>query len=197
MVDDTEFIKRRHLSRGRPRKYELGSVTPTMESATAPSDTISHHLDTSSTSGQNGFGQAATLSEVQPPLHRQHKKSARGSKRKSSSSRQQQSEPFDLAFKQQQHLHCQQQQQHQQQHQQHTKQQPQRCLGDSFLANSMRSEHLVLPPFNLGSLSNAPSIHSYSMHPHNPNERYLNPNPGGVEFDLGMTFYHGNGTIDG
>lgn len=26
MVDDTEFIKRRHLSRGRPRKYELGST---------------------------------------------------------------------------------------------------------------------------------------------------------------------------
>ena len=24
MVDDAEFIKRRHLSRGRPRKYEPG-----------------------------------------------------------------------------------------------------------------------------------------------------------------------------
>lgn len=26
MVDDTEFIKRRHLSRGRPRKYELNAM---------------------------------------------------------------------------------------------------------------------------------------------------------------------------
>jgi hypothetical protein len=26
MVDDAEFIKRRHLSRGRPRKYDPGSV---------------------------------------------------------------------------------------------------------------------------------------------------------------------------
>ena len=26
MVDDAEFIKRRHLSRGRPRKYEPGPL---------------------------------------------------------------------------------------------------------------------------------------------------------------------------
>lgn len=27
MVDDNEFVKRRHLSRGRPRKYEPSSPT--------------------------------------------------------------------------------------------------------------------------------------------------------------------------
>ena len=31
MVDDAEFIKRRHLSRGRPRKYEPGPVGTTSQ----------------------------------------------------------------------------------------------------------------------------------------------------------------------
>lgn len=33
MVDDSEFIKRRHLSRGRPRKYEMGSSGAASEGA--------------------------------------------------------------------------------------------------------------------------------------------------------------------
>ena len=28
MVDDNEFVKRRHLSRGRPRKYDPSSPSP-------------------------------------------------------------------------------------------------------------------------------------------------------------------------
>ena len=31
MVDDAEFIKRRHLSRGRPRKYEPGPMGTTAQ----------------------------------------------------------------------------------------------------------------------------------------------------------------------
>jgi len=31
MVDDAEFIKRRHLSRGRPRKYEPGPLGTTAQ----------------------------------------------------------------------------------------------------------------------------------------------------------------------
>lgn len=182
MVDDNEFIKRRHLSRGRPRKYELGSMNPTDPPTGEPPLTQSPK--------QKSLGQSSTLSEQ----NRSHKKSGRGSKRKSLSGRQQ-SHPYDMGVNHDHQPNELPQQQPQQ------KQQQQRCPGDSFHGNPLNSEHLVLPPFGMAALSKLPSsVHPYNQHPYPGGGRFLNPNSGQMrtEFDLGMSFYQdmNNGVID-
>ena len=47
MVDDAEFIKRRHLSRGRPRKYEPGPFGSGSQFADEGQDRQDRHLDES------------------------------------------------------------------------------------------------------------------------------------------------------
>ena len=40
MVDDAEFMKRRHLSRGRPRKYEPNSAQQAQQKSAAAADVV-------------------------------------------------------------------------------------------------------------------------------------------------------------
>ena len=143
MVDDTEFIKRRHLSRGRPRKYELGSSATTTATEQEPLNVF------------DDFGRhPSNVSEMS--------KSHKGGKKKKSHSK-----AHDQgALKQQQ------QQQRQQQQKQHQQQQ-QRLLEDTlhFTPNhSYDQSNWVLPPFALGLGSKAHDTRDSIPH---PSDRYL------------------------
>lgn len=195
MVDDTEFIKRRHLSRGRPRKYELGSVNPTTADVAAAADpAMTPHQErnsSSSTSGQNANAAAAsTLSDSH-----QGRKSTKGAKRKATSRQQPQAQhlrdPYEHELKQSRQQH-----QHQKQQQQQQRYPP---GGESFPFNPMNCENMVLPPFSMGLAkggAGGPSSYGYHLQHQHPSDRYLNPNHRS-EFDYGMALYQDvTGIID-
>lgn len=195
MVDDTEFIKRRHLSRGRPRKYELGSVNPTTADVAAAADpAMTPHQErnsSSSTSGQNANAAASTLSDS----HQGRKSTTKGAKRKATSRQQQPQaqhlrDPYEHELKQSRQQH-----QHQKQQQQ---QQRYPGGGESFPFNPMNCENMVLPPFSMGLAkggAGGPSYGYHLQHQH-PSDRYLNPNHRS-EFDYGMALYQDvTGIID-
>lgn len=176
MVDDTEFIKRRHLSRGRPRKYELGSVNPTSGDVASAADPPMTHQErnSSSTSGQNVTSVASTLPESG---HQTGRKSTKGAKRKGPPQQQHLRDAYEHELKHQQ------------------KQQQQRYPGESFPFNAM--DNMVLPPFSIGMSKRAPG-QSYAYHQlqHDHRDRYLIPNHS-AEFDYGMALYQDvTGIID-
>ncbi|EDW33895.1 GL21961 [Drosophila persimilis] len=59
MVDDNEFVKRRHLSRGRPRKYEPSSSPSSCQSGNGLS-TDKNHCDNCPQSLSNHTGSSET-----------------------------------------------------------------------------------------------------------------------------------------
>lgn len=174
MVDDTEFIKRRHLSRGRPRKYELGSGnTSTTTSTTgdvAAAAAAEYKERSSNFSGRNSPGHTIVAS---PLPDTQSRKGTRGAKKKAS-------------LKPQASHHLRHPNDRQQQREEKQPQQQQRYPGESIYYNNC--DNMVLPPFaTTAGLSKALPIHSYAFH-HNPNDRYLNPNQG-PDFDFSMALY--------
>lgn len=160
MVDDTEFIKRRHLSRGRPRKYEIGTTADFVATAEQNSAV---YLDANSKSGQNTVGKparvASTLSDSQ------NRKTTKSTKKKAT---------LRSQF-------------HQNECQQQMMQQQQRYSGESMHFNRKTSDNLTLPSFGIGLSQSTSSVHAYALH-HHPTDRYLNSGHG-TEFEFGMTLY--------
>lgn len=178
MVDDTEFVKRRHLSRGRPRKYELGSVP-------APPDmaAVQRHQPTAPHPNINLSGQRSPEAiPVQPALTLSDdmsmspkKKPSKAWKKKLPPRSRRQSPPARASF----NLDQQQKQQ-------------QRCRGNTRCMNRISSGDIPLSPIYLG-LSDLTTVHSVSRSQHhNSNAASL-----GTEFSFGGAHFSSDATGGG
>ena len=81
MVDDAEFLKRRHLSRGRPRKYEpnnpnkdhpertiIESDTPEEDNSESPPPNPNHSTSVTSASNTPSTGVSNSRADVCQPM---------------------------------------------------------------------------------------------------------------------------------